>query len=84
MARKPKKSREQVAAEIAQRTAKREAYNALPECTREQQDAYFEKAENMLESTHWYNDCKGVARCAIADYLAFQDGYKLIRLGPYL
>ncbi len=80
MAKKNRKTPEQIEAE----RAKRGIYDSLPESTREQHDAYFDKAQDFLESTHWYSDCKGVAKCAIADYLAFRDGYKLIRLGPYV
>lgn len=75
MAKKHRKTFEQIEAE----KAKRQVYDSLPECTREQHDAYFDKAQHFLDHTHWYTDCKGAAKCAIADYLAFQDGFKLIR-----
>lgn len=77
MAKKIRKTSEQIEAE----RANRQVYDSLPECTREQHDAYFVKAQEFLASTHWYTDCKSTARCAIADYLAFRDGFKLIRLG---
>lgn len=80
MAKKIRKTREQIEA----KRAKRQIYDSLPECTSEQQNAYFDNAQDFIESTHWYTDCKGVAKCAIADYLAFSDGYKLIRLEPYV
>lgn len=54
-------------------------YDELPECTDEQQEEYFKKANEFLNSTHWYHNYQSTARCAIADFLAYQDGVKLIR-----
>lgn len=65
--------------QIETKKTKLDIYNSLPECTREQNDAYFDKAQGFLESTPWYSNCNSVVKCAIADYLAFSDGYKLIR-----
>lgn len=74
------KTKRKTPEEVEAIKARRGLYDSHPECTREQQDAYFEKAQEFMDSTYWYTDCKSTARCAIADYLAFRDGLKLIRI----
>lgn len=74
------KIKRQSSEEVAALKAQRATYDSYPECTREQHDAYFVKAQEFLANTYWYSDCKSTARCAIADYLAFRDGLKLIRI----
>lgn len=74
------KTKRKTPEEIEAIKARRGLYDSHPECAREQHDAYFEKAQEFLDSTYHYSSYKGTARCAIADYLAFRDGLKLIRI----
>lgn len=54
-------------------------YDSYPECTEEKQKEYFAKAKHFLNCTRLYGSEKSSATIAIADFLAFSDGVKLIR-----
>lgn len=54
-------------------------YDNLPVCSEEQTAAYIAKGKAFINTTNWYADCRSVAYCAIADYLASLDGVQLKR-----
>lgn len=55
-------------------------YRNLPECTEEKQKEYFKLAQEFLDSSKGlYSSASSVAKCAIANYMAFKDGTQLIR-----
>lgn len=56
-----------------------EGYRNLPEATAEETDAYLIEAGKFITCTWLYSSYKGLAKVAIADYLAWKDGKQLKR-----
>lgn len=49
----------------------------LPKCSAEQTKVYFEQANAFIKATKFYQSMKADAACAVAEYIAYQEGYTL-------
>lgn len=58
---------------------KKVIYDDLPTATEEETKLFLEVASEFIESTYLYNSVKGVAKTAIADYIASCNGKQLLR-----
>lgn len=49
----------------------------LPKCSEEQAKKYWEQAKAFIKATGFYSSMRWDAECAVAEYIAYQDGYTI-------
>lgn len=49
----------------------------LPKCTDEQAAEYFVEAKAFIKASGMYGDMRSGAECAVAEYIAYQQGYTI-------
>ena len=51
--------------------------STLPLCTEEQTKAYLLQAKQFIKATRFYHDIRGSSELAVAEYIAYKEGYTL-------
>lgn len=51
--------------------------STLPRCTEAQTAEYFSQARKFIKATRFYQSMAGDAACAVAEYIAYQEGYTI-------
>lgn len=53
------------------------ATKTLPKCSAEQARMYLEQAKEFIKATGFYQSMREDAELAVAEYIAYQEGYTL-------
>jgi hypothetical protein len=51
--------------------------STLPKCSREQAEQFFAEAREFIKATSFYQSIRRDAECAVAEYIAYQQGYTI-------
>lgn len=51
--------------------------DTLPKASPEQIKLYFAQAKEFIKATKFYSSMRGDAECAVAEFIAYQDGYTI-------
>ncbi len=55
--------------------------NTLPKCSEEQAKEYWQQAKDFIKCTGFYGSMRWDAECAVAEYIAYQEGYTIRNWG---